>query len=68
MTAKKEYEKVIHSFLTDISKEKKIPIDRLMVGEIGNDLYVWDFDSGRSQQDQFKVVLIIRGDYKQSCQ
>lgn len=59
MTAR-EKEYAIISFLSDISKEKKIPIDRLMTGIINNDLYVWDFDSGRSQQDQFKVVLIIR--------
>jgi len=50
---------VIRSFLEDVSKEKNIPIERLITGVMQGDLYVWDYDSGRHCQDQFKVVSII---------
>lgn len=46
------------AFLRQIAKEKSIPIDRLMTGILNGDLYVWDYDSGRSQSEQFRVVLI----------
>lgn len=49
---------VIRRFLEDISKEKKIPIERLITGVMQGDLYVWDYDSGRHYQDQFRVVSI----------
>lgn len=49
---------VIRRFLEDISKEKNIPIERLITGVMQGDLYVWDYDSGRHYQDQFRVVSI----------
>lgn len=49
---------VMHRFLEDVSKEKNIPIERLIVGVMQGDLYVWDYDSGRHYQDQFRVLSI----------
>lgn len=49
---------VIRRFLEDISKDKNIPIERLITGVMQGDLYVWDYDSGRHYQDQFRVVSI----------
>lgn len=49
---------VIRRFLEDISKDKNIPIERLIIGVMQGDLYVWDYDSGRHYQDQFRVVSI----------
>ena len=51
---------VIRRFLEDISKEKNIPIERLITGVMQGDLYVWDYDSGRHYQDQFRVVRIYK--------
>ncbi|MEZ5047495.1 MAG: hypothetical protein R2831_10940 [Chitinophagaceae bacterium] len=51
---------VLRRFLEDISKEKKIPIERLIIGVMQGDLYVWDYDSGRHFQDQFRVLSINR--------
>lgn len=48
----------IRRFLEDISNDKNIPIDRLIIGVMQGDLYVWDYDSGRHYQDQFRVVSI----------
>lgn len=55
---KMEKIEIIRSFLLDISKEKRIPIDRLIIGEINKDLYVWEYNSGLNEQDQFKVISI----------
>lgn len=49
---------VICRFLEDISKDKNIPIERLIIGVMQGDLYVWDYDSRRHYQDQFRVVSI----------
>lgn len=49
---------IIGNLLEEISKEKNIPIERLMMGIMQGDLYVWDYDSGRHYQDQFRVVCI----------
>lgn len=47
------------TILNSISKVKNIPLDRLIIGFVGNDLYVWDYDEGRSTDEFFKVVEII---------
>lgn len=58
---------VIRRFLEDISKSKNIPIERLITGVMQGDLYVWDYDSGRHYQDQFRVVS-INGVQQQICE
>lgn len=49
---------VISRYLLDVSEKYDIPIERLMCGVLQNDFYVWDYDTGRSYDSQFKVVVI----------
>lgn len=55
-------EQIVREYLLNIAKETGIPIDRLMVGIIQGELRVWDYDSGRALQYQFKDVM-IDGEY-----
>lgn len=44
------------SLLKDMSEEYNIPIDRLMVGIVNNEIYLWDYDEGRAFNEKFKVL------------
>lgn len=50
----------INKYLVELSEKYNIPIERLMIGIIQNDLYVWDYDSGRGCGKEFKVIEIYK--------
>ncbi len=50
---------VINRYLLEVSEKHNIPIERLMCGVLQGDFYIWDYDSGRSYDSQFKVVGIF---------
>lgn len=52
-------EELIKNHLENVAKNKGIPVDRVMIGMLNKDLYIWDYDSGRGQANEFKVIEII---------
>lgn len=52
-------EELIKKHLEIVAKNKGIPVDRVMIGMMNKDLYIWDYDSGRGHVNEFKVIEII---------
>ena len=60
--SKEESAKIIQSAIKILSVKHDVEPKNIMLGFIENncnELYVWDWNSGRSQSDQFKTLEII---------
>jgi len=50
---------IIARFLKEQATEYKTEQQNIVVGLIQDDLYVWDFDGGRSMQNQWQTKKVI---------
>jgi hypothetical protein len=50
--------KSVIKYLQRVSEDYNVPLERLMCGVMNGDFYVWDYDSSKSQDKQFKVISI----------
>lgn len=58
--------KEVTDLLKQMSEKHQVPINRIVIGVMQNQLYVWDYDPGRSLSNGYKVLEIIEPIQNQS--